>query len=130
MVFFAATRSSTATASRAVVIHRLISTSTIKARPVTSESRKIAFVGSALIAAYVMKPSTSSASCDASRIPMVATTPTSAVTVAPLTTQFFGPDQRISSFQRRDNVGVPLRLTFVESLAVTKTTGIHHVGSF
>mmetsp|Transcript_24869 Transcript_24869/g.27770 ORF Transcript_24869/g.27770 Transcript_24869/m.27770 type:complete len:127 (+) Transcript_24869:100-480(+) len=126
MVSIAATRSSTATASRAVV-QRLISTSTT-ARPVTSESRKIAFAGSGIIAAYVMKPSTSSASCD-SRIPMAA--PTSAVTVAaPLTTQFFGPDQRISSFQRRDAVGVPIRLTFVESLAVTNTKGIHHVGSF
>mmetsp|Transcript_28375 Transcript_28375/g.32189 ORF Transcript_28375/g.32189 Transcript_28375/m.32189 type:complete len:121 (+) Transcript_28375:80-442(+) len=120
MVSIAATRSTT-TASRAVV-QRLISTSTTTARPVTSESRKIAFVGSGIIAAYVMKPSTSSASCD-SRIPMVA-----APTPAPLT-QFFGPDQRISSFQR-DNVGVPLRLTFVESLAVTNTKGIHHVGSF
>eukprot|EP00751_Fragilariopsis_kerguelensis_P015323 CAMPEP_0170782184 /NCGR_PEP_ID=MMETSP0733-20121128/14706_1 /TAXON_ID=186038 /ORGANISM="Fragilariopsis kerguelensis, Strain L26-C5" /LENGTH=127 /DNA_ID=CAMNT_0011126491 /DNA_START=95 /DNA_END=478 /DNA_ORIENTATION=+ len=127
MVFIAATRSSTATASRAV-IHRLISTSTIGARPVTSESRKIIFVGSALVAAYVMKPSTSSASCDASRIPLAPAQ--TAQTVAPLTTQFFGPDQRISSFQRRDNVGVPLRLTFVDSLAVTKTKGIHHVGSF
>mmetsp|Transcript_24870 Transcript_24870/g.27771 ORF Transcript_24870/g.27771 Transcript_24870/m.27771 type:complete len:123 (+) Transcript_24870:100-468(+) len=122
MVSIAATRSSTATASRAVV-QRLLSTSTTTARPAaTSESRKIAFVGSGIIAAYVMKPSTSSASCD-SRIPMVA-----APTPAPLT-QFFGPDQRISSFQR-DNVGVPLRLTFVESLAVTNTKGIHHVGSF
>mmetsp|Transcript_49608 Transcript_49608/g.56197 ORF Transcript_49608/g.56197 Transcript_49608/m.56197 type:complete len:124 (+) Transcript_49608:73-444(+) len=123
MVSIAATRSSTATASRAVV-QRLLSTSTTTARPAaTSESRKIAFVGSGIIAAYVMKPSTSSASCD-SRIPMVA-----APTPAPLT-QFFGPDQRISSFQRRDAVGVPIRLTFVESLAVTNTKGIHHVGSF
>mmetsp|Transcript_28376 Transcript_28376/g.32190 ORF Transcript_28376/g.32190 Transcript_28376/m.32190 type:complete len:128 (+) Transcript_28376:80-463(+) len=127
MVSIAATRSTT-TASRAVV-QRLISTSTTTARPViTSESRKIAFVGSGIIAAYVMKPSTSSASCD-SRIPMAQATPAVSV-AAPLTTQFFGPDQRISSFQRHDAVGIPIRLTFVESLAVTNTKGIHHVGSF
>merc|ERR1711865_297874 len=123
MVFIAATRSSTATASRAVV-QRLMSTSTTVARPgVTSESRKIAFVGAGIIAAYVMQPSTSSASCD-SRLPMAPATQKQ----APLT-QFFGPDQRISSFQR-NAVGVPLRLTFVENLALTNTQGIHHVGSF
>merc|ERR1712238_541744 len=112
-------------ASRAVV-QRLMSTSTTVARPgVTSESRKIAFVGAGIIAAYVMQPSTSNASCD-SRLSMAQATPSSSV--APLT-QFFGPNQRISSFQR-EAVGVPIRLTFVENLALTNTKGIHHVGSF
>merc|ERR1712238_407896 len=104
-----------------------MSTSTTVARPVvTSESRKIAFVGAGIIAAYVMQPSTSNASCD-SRLSMAQATSTSSV-AAPLT-QFFGPNQRISSFQR-DAVGVPIRLTFVENLALTNTKGIHHVGSF
>merc|ERR1711865_72616 len=103
----------------------LMSTSTTVARRpvVTSESRKIALVGAGIIAAYVMQPSTSNASCD-SRLSMAQATPTP----APLT-QFFGPNQRISSFQR-DAVGVPIRLTFVENLALTNTKGIHHVGSF
>jgi len=127
MVSIAAIRSSTTT-SRAVV-QRLISTSAV-ARPVTSsssaqaDSRKIAFVGSVVVATYLMKPSVPNASCD-SRIPMEQPKVTS---VAPFT-QLFGPDQRLSRFQR-EAVGVPLRLTFVQNLALTNTKGIRNVGAF
>jgi len=134
MVFIAAITRSSSTTSRAVV-QRLISTSA--ARPaVTSKSsasrqadtRKIVFVGSTILFAYAMKPTTTlSASCDDARIPMEHPK-TQQPSVAPFK-QLFGPDQRISSFQR-DVVGVPLRLTFVEGLALTNTKGIHHVGSF
>jgi len=132
MVSIAAIRSSTTT-SRAVV-QRLISTSAgAVARPVTSSSsaqadtRKIAFVGSIVVASYIMKPSMPSASCD-SRIPMEQQQPKAPSSVAPFT-QLFGPDQRLSRFQR-EAVGVPLRLTFVQNLALTNTKGIRNVGAF